>query len=297
MTFQQVIQALEAYWVRQGCVIEQPYDVEVGAGTMHPATFLRALGPDPWSAAYVQPSRRPADSRFGENPYRLYRHFQYQVMLKPAPAQVQEMYLESLQALGIDPRAHDIRFLEDDWESLALGASGVGWQVWLDGLEITQFTYLQVAGELPLSPVSVEITYGLERMCMVIQQVSHYQEILWSKAVSYGEMFRLAEDAWGRYNFTLADPERLRKQFDLYEQDALCLLDADDIYPAYDCTLKCAHTFNVLDARGASSVTQRTHYISRVRALAARCAQGYVRQQAARQGKQETCKVDLAASE
>jgi len=284
MTFQEVIQTLEAYWGRQGCIIAQPYDVEVGAGTLHPATFLRALGDEPWWTAYVQPSRRPADSRFGENPYRLYRHFQYQVMLKPSPAQVQEMYLESLQALAIDPRRHDIRFMEDDWESPTLGASGVGWQIWLDGVEITQFTYLQMAGGLELSPVAVEITYGLERICMAIQQVSHYQDIRWNETVTYGQMFRQSEHAWGRYNFSLADPERLRKMFDLYELEANCLLAEDDIYPAYDYTLKCSHTFNVLDARGASSITQRAQYISRVCELAGRCARGYVRQRQALSG-------------
>lgn len=279
MTFQEVIQTLEGFWARQGCVIEQPYDVEVGAGTLHPATFLRALGGAPWWAAYVQPSRRPADSRFGENPYRLYRHYQYQVMLKPSPAQVQEMYLESLQALGVDPRRHDIRFMEDDWQSPSLGASGVGWQILLDGVEITQFTYLQIAGGLELSPVSVEITYGLERICMAIQQVSHYQDIRWNALVTYGQMFRPAEHAWGRYNFSLADPERLRLLFDLYEQEATHLLEEDAIYPAYDYTLKCSHAFNVLDARGASSITQRAQYIARVRELAGRCALGYLRQQ------------------
>jgi len=278
VTFQEIIRSLEEYWARQGCVIEQPYDVEVGAGTMHPATFLRSLGPEPWAAAYVQPSRRPADSRFGDNPYRLYRHYQYQVIIKPSPDNIQELYLDSLRALGFDPRHHDIRFMEDDWESPTLGASGVGWQVWLDGLEITQFTYFQIAGGLELSPVSVELTYGLERISMAVQQVSSYQEIQWSSTITYGEMNRQAEYEWGRYTFSLADPALARTLFDGYEHEADRLLEAHDIIPAYDYTLRCSHTFNILDARGAISVTQRTGYIDRVRSLARRCAQGYVTQ-------------------
>lgn len=281
MTFQEIIRTLEDFWARQGCVIEQPYDVEVGAGTMHPATFLRALGPEPWQAAYVQPSRRPADSRYGENPYRLYRHFQYQVILKPSPDDVQEMYLDSLRALGFDPRHHDVRFIEDDWESPTLGASGVGWQVWLDGLEITQFTYFQIAGGLELSPVSVELTYGLERISMAVQRVHHYQDIHWNETLTYGQIYRQSEDAWGRYTFTFADPALARTQFDAYEREAHRLIDEENIIPAYDFTLRCSHTFNILDARGVISVTQRTEYIDRVRALARRCASGYVRQREA----------------
>lgn len=281
MNFQEIIGTLADYWARQGCVLEQPYDVEMGAGTMHPATFLRALGPEPWSAAYVQPSRRPADSRFGDNPYRLYRHYQYQVILKPAPDDVQELYLDSLRALGFDPRHHDIRFMEDDWESPTLGASGVGWQVWLDGLEITQFTYFQIAGGLELNPVSVELTYGLERISMTIQKVASYQAIQWNDRVTYGEMHKQAEFEWGRYSFTLADPELTHTLFDAYEREAYRLLDAEDIVPAYDYTLRCSHAFNILDARGAVSVTQRAGYIGRVRTLARRCAQGFVHQREA----------------
>ncbi|HEY3378035.1 MAG TPA: glycine--tRNA ligase subunit alpha [Armatimonadota bacterium] len=281
MTFQETIRALEEYWARHGCVIEQPYDVEVGAGTMHPATFLRALGPEPWQAAYVQPSRRPADSRYGENPYRLYRHYQYQVILKPSPDNVQELYLDSLRALGFDPRHHDIRFMEDDWASPTLGASGVGWQVWLDGLEITQFTYFQIAGGMELSPVSVELSYGLERICMAVQRVSHYQDIHWNDTLTYGQVYRQSENAWGHYNFRLADTEFMRALFEGYEREAYRLLDADNIMPAYDFTLKCSHAFNVLDARGVVSVTQRTGYIDRVRAMAGRCAEGFVRQREA----------------
>jgi len=278
MTFQETIRALEDFWARHGCVIEQPYDVEVGAGTMHPATFLRALGPEPWHSAYVQPSRRPADSRYGNNPYRLYRHYQYQVTLKPSPGNTQELYLDSLRALGFDPRCHDIRFMEDDWESLPLGASGMGWQVWLDGLEITQFTYLQVAGEIELNPISVELTYGVERICMAMQKVVHYQDIHWNEQVTYGEMFRQHEVEWGRYTFELVDPALLRAQFDANEREANRALEHEDISPAYDLTLKCAHTFNMLDARGAISVTQRTGYIERVRELANHCALAYLRQ-------------------
>lgn len=281
MTFQETIRTLEDYWVRQGCLIEQPYDVEVGAGTMHPATFLRSLGPEPWNVAFVQPSRRPADSRYGENPYRLYRHYQYQVILKPSPDDVQELYLDSLRALGFDPRHHDIRFIEDDWESPTLGASGAGWQVMLDGLEVTQFTYFQIAGGIELNPVSAELTYGLERICLTSQHVSHYQDIRWNAAITYGEIHRQHEYDWGRYTFELADPVLMRSLFDSYEQNAHRLLDEEDISPAYDLTLKCSHTFNMLDARGAISVTQRTGYIDRVRALANRCAHGSLRQREA----------------
>jgi glycyl-tRNA synthetase alpha chain len=281
MTFQETIRTLEEFWARQACVIEQPYDVEVSAGTMHPASFLRALGPEPWNIAFVQPSRRPADSRYGENPYRLYRHYQYQVLCKPAPDDIQERYLASLQALGLDPRRHDIRFCEDDWESPALGASGVGWQVWLDGLEITQFTYFQTAGGLELAPVPVELTYGLERICMVLQHVRHYQDIQWNASITYGQLYRQSEDAWGLYNFRLADATLQQRLFDDYEREAYRLLDEEAIMPAYDFTLKCAHVFNIVDARGAISQTLRAAYRDRVRALAHRCAHGYLRQREA----------------
>ncbi|HEX2951491.1 MAG TPA: glycine--tRNA ligase subunit alpha [Armatimonadota bacterium] len=281
MTFQEIIRTLEEYWARQGCVIEQPYDVEVAAGTMHPSTFLRTLGPEPWKVAYVQPSRRPADSRYGENPYRLYRHFQYQVMLKPSPDNIQELYLDSLRALGFDPRQHDVRFMDDNWEITTLGAAGAGWQVWLDGLEITQFTYFQSAGGIDLSPVSVELAYGLERICMAVQRVQHYQDIRWNDTLTYGQIYRQSESAWGRYNFQLADPQLLQTMFDDYERVAYRLLDEDDVIPAYDFTLKCSHTFNVLDARGVISVMQRIGYIDRVRELSRRCVQEFVRQREA----------------
>jgi len=278
MTFQDTIRALEDYWARRGCVIQQPYDSEMSAGTMHPATFLRALGPEPWMAAFVQPSRRPEDSRYGDNPYRLYRHYQYQVVLKPSPDNAQELYLESLYALGFDPRHHDIRFIEDDWESPALGASGSGWQVWLDGLEITQFTYFQVVGGLELSPVSVELTYGLERICLSAQHVDHFQELQWNARLTYGELFRQHEYEWGRYTFELSDPIQSRALFDAYEREAHRLLDEQIVMPAYDLTLKCAHVFNVLDARSAVSPTLRTGYLDRVRTLARRCAENYLHQ-------------------
>lgn len=281
MTFQETIRTLEEYWMRLGCVIEQPYDIELGAGTMAPATFLHALGPEPWRAAYVQPSRRPTDSRYGENPYRLFRHYQYQVILKPSPSNAQELYLDSLRALGFDLRHHDVRFVDDDWESPTLGASGVGWQLWLDGLEITQFTYFQIAGGFELSPISVELTYGLERICMAAQHVDSYQDIRWDQHITYGEMHRQTEYEWGRYNLELADTGMARDLFDMYEREAHRLLDQETVAPAYDLTLRCSHTFNLLDARWAISVTQRTGYIDRVRTLARRCAQEYLRQREA----------------
>ncbi len=281
MTFQETIRTLEDYWARRGCVIEQPYDGALGAGTMHPATFLRTLGPEPWSAAYVQPSRRPADSRYGENPYRLYRHYQYQVVLKPSPDTVQELYLDSLRALGFDPRHHDIRFMADDWETPALGASGMGWQVWLDGLEITQFTYFQVAGGIELSPITVELTYGLERICMAAQRVDHYADISWNGRLTYGMIHRQSEYDWGRYTFELSDPVLLRTLFEHYAREAHRLLDSEDLMPAYDLTLKCAHHVNMLEARGVLSPSQRLDDIERVRALAHRCAAGYLRGRAA----------------
>ena len=300
MTFQEVIFALEQFWAHRGCVIEQPYDVEVGAGTMCPATFLRVLGPEPWRVGYVQPSRRADDGRYGENPYRLYRHFQYQVILKPSPADVQETYLDSLRALGFEPKEHDIRFMEDDWESPTLGASGVGWQVWLDGLEITQFTYFQQAGGIELSPVSVELTYGLERITMAIQGVDHFKDIVWGGAgVTYGEIYQMAEAEWSRYNYQSADVETVKQTFDMCEREAERLVglsrpsdedpaEADPpvlskscIIPAYEMVLKCSHAFNVLDARGALSVRERAAYIGRVRNLARQVARAYVAQREA----------------
>ena len=300
MTFQEVIFALEQFWAHRGCVIEQPYDVEVGAGTMCPATFLRVLGPEPWRVGYVQPSRRADDGRYGENPYRLYRHFQYQVILKPSPADVQDTYLDSLRALGFEPKEHDIRFMEDDWESPTLGASGVGWQVWLDGLEITQFTYFQQAGGIELSPISVELTYGLERITMAIQGVDHFKDIVWGGAgVTYGDIYQMAEAEWSRYNYHSADVATVKQTFDMCEREAERLVglsrpsdeDSDDadppvlskscIIPAYETVLKCSHAFNVLDARGALSVRERAAYIGRVRNLARQVARAYVAQREA----------------
>jgi glycyl-tRNA synthetase alpha chain len=298
LTFQEVIFALEQFWAHRGCVIEQSYDVEVGAGTMCPATFLRVLGPEPWRAAYVQPSRRADDGRYGENPYRFYRHFQCQVVLKPSPSDVQHVYLDSLRALGFEPKEHDIRFMEDDWEAPTLGASGVGWQVWLDGLEITQFTYFQQAGGIELSPVSVELTYGLERITMAIQGVDHFKDIVWGGAgVTYGEIYRMAEAEWSRYNYQSADVETVKKTFDMCEGEAQRLIDlsrpTDDeeaepavlakscIVPAYELVLKCSNSFNVLDARGALSVQERASYIGRVRNLARQVARAYLAQREA----------------
>jgi len=281
MTFQELIFALEKFWADRGCVISQPYDCEVGAGTMCPDTFLRVLGPEPWNVAYVQPSRRPADGRYGENPHRLYRHYQYQVILKPSPDEVQAIYLDSLRALGLDPRAHDIRFLEDDWESPTLGASGIGWQVWMDGQEITQFTYFQTAGGVELSPVSTELTYGLERLAMDIQRVNHFKDIQWSDGVTYGEIHAIAENQHSRYNFEVADVPALLRWFESFELEAGRLLDAELVAPAYDLVLKCSHTFNLLHARGALGVAERTSYIERVRRLARRCAQTYLAQREA----------------
>ena len=299
MTFQDVVFALRSFWASRGCVIEEAYDLEVGAGTMCPATFLRVLGPEPWRVAYVQPSRRPDDGRYGENPYRLYRHYQCQVILKPSPDDVQAVYLESLRGLGIEPREHDIRFMEDDWESPTLGASGVGWQVWLDGLEITQFTYFQQAGGIELAPVSVELTYGLERIAMALQGVSHFKDIVWNaEGITYGELYQVAEAEWSRYHYEAADIETVRRLFDMCEADAQGLLagsraGAEEseqspaalaggcVLPAYELTLKCSHAFNTLDARGALSVRERATYIGRVRALARQVARAYLAQREA----------------
>jgi glycyl-tRNA synthetase alpha chain len=279
-TFQEMILDLERFWSDRGCVIVQPYDVEKGAGTMNPATFLRALGPEPWNVAYVEPSRRPTDGRYGENPNRLQHYFQYQVILKPSPLEVQDIYLESLSALGIDRLAHDIRFVEDDWESPTLGAWGVGWEVWLDGMEITQFTYFQQAGGFDLKPVCVELTYGIERICMYLQKVESLFDLKWSGDVTYGDIYHRSEYEGSVYNFDKADPDMLFKLFDMYEAECINLLDSDDplVLPAYDFCLKCSHAFNVLDARGAISVAERTAYIHRVRNLARKVAEAYVEQ-------------------
>jgi len=278
MEFQRLIMELQRFWAERGCLIAQPYDVEVGAGTFNPHTFLRVLGPEPWRVAYVEPSRRPTDGRYGENPNRLQHYYQFQVILKPSPLDVQEIYLDSLRHLGIDPLEHDIRFVEDDWESPTLGAWGLGWEVWLDGMEITQFTYFQQAGGIDLDPISVEITYGLERIAMYLQGVESVFDIQWDQGVTYGEVHHQGEVEWSRYNFEEADTDMLFKLFDMYEAESKRLIERGLVLPAYDYCLKCSHTFNLLDARGALSVTERTRYILRVRELAKGCAEEYLRQ-------------------
>jgi glycyl-tRNA synthetase alpha chain len=275
LTFQGLIQQLDAYWDRQGCVLLQPYDMEVGAGTFHTATFLRAIGPEPWRAAYVQPSRRPKDGRYGENPNRLQHYYQYQVVLKPSPLEIQELYLDSLKSLGIDPRSHDIRFVEDDWESPTLGAWGLGWEVWLDGMEVTQFTYFQEVGSLACKPVLGEITYGLERLAMYLQDKESVYDLVWTSGVSYGDVYHQNEVEQSRYNFELANVDLLFRHFSEYEAEAKRLMQAQCVLPAYEMVMKCSHTFNLLDARGAISVTERAAYIARVRALARDVAKTY----------------------
>ncbi len=268
---------LQRFWSRQGCVLAQPYDVEKGAGTMNPATFFRALGPEPWRTAYVEPSRRPADARYGENPNRLYQHHQYQVILKPSPDGVQELYLESLQALGIIPKDHDIRFVEDNWESPTLGAWGLGWEVWLDGMEITQFTYFQQMGGYECRPVTAEITYGLERLATYIQGTEDVFQVVWAPGVSFAEVFRRVEYEQSRYGFDVADVAVLSSLFQAYEKEAGRCLEDGIVRPAFDYVLKCSHTFNLLEARGAISVTERTGYLGRIRGLAKACAGVYLR--------------------
>jgi len=275
LTFQELFLSLHQFWAARGCLILQSYDTEVGAGTFHPATFLRVLGPDAWRAAYVQPSRRPADGRYGENPNRLQHYYQYQVILKPAPADIQDLYLQSLASLGIILGDHDIRFVQDDWESPTLGAWGLGWEVRLDGMEITQFTYFQEVGGIALNPVSVEITYGLERVAMYLQKADSVFDLVWTEGVSYGDVHRKSEVQFSRYNFEEADVSLLRTGFQAYEQEARALLAKNLVLPAYDCCVKSSHLFNLLDARGAISVTERAGVIARVRALARLCAQAY----------------------
>jgi glycyl-tRNA synthetase alpha chain len=278
MKFQDIILTLNQYWGEQGCIIVQPYDMEKGAGTMNPATFLRALGPEPWNVAYVEPSRRPTDGRYGENPNRLQHYFQYQVILKPSQDNVQELYLESLERLGINPADHDIRFVEDNWESPTLGAWGLGWEVWLDGMEVTQFTYFQQCGGIDCKPVCAEITYGLERLATFIQGKDSVYDIEWVGDISYGDIYLQNEKDYSRYNFEVADVDTLRLWFDMYEKEAERTVRHSLVLPAYDYVLKCSHTFNLLEARGAISVTERTGYIARVRNLARLCAQAYVNQ-------------------
>ena len=278
MTFQELILALEKYWSETGCLIQQPYDLEVGAGTFNPATLLRVLGPEPWSVAYVEPSRRPTDGRYGKNPNRLGHYYQYQTIIKPSPIDIQDIYLGSLKAIGIDPLDHDIRFVEDDWESPTLGASGLGWEVWLDGMEITQFTYFQQAGGIKLDPISVEITFGLERIAMCLQEKENVYDLVWNDSVTYGDIHKKAEWELSVYNFELADVDMLVKIFDMYERESIRISEKSIVLPAYDYCLKCSHTFNILDARGAISVTERTHYIDRIRNLAKLVSRNYLAQ-------------------
>ena len=274
--FQQIILSLQQYWDREGCALQQPYDLEVGAGTMAPETFLRVLGPEPYRVAYVMPSRRPTDGRYGENPNRVQKHYQYQVILKPAPVESQELYLRSLQALGINLREHDLRFEEDNWESPTLGAWGIGWQVLLDGLEITQFTYFQQAGGIDLDPVSLEITYGLERIGTFIAGVDSIYDLAWTEGLSYRDVRHEEEVEFSKYNFEAADVNMLFSLFRLYEEECKRLLELNLVLPAYDYCLKCSHTFNLLDSRGAISVTERVGLIARVRQLACEVARRYV---------------------
>ncbi len=276
MNFQDLILALNHFWATQNCIIQQGYDLEKGAGTMNPATFLRVLGPEPWRAAYVEPSRRPTDGRYGENPNRLQHYYQYQVILKPSPSDVVDVYLESLKAIGIETDRHDVRFVEDNWESPTLGAWGLGWEVWLDGMEITQFTYFQQCGGCECRPVPVEITYGLERLAMFLQKKENIFDIEWVNGVTYGDVHHRGEVEYSFYNFEEADLEMLFKLFEMYEQEARRVVEKGLILPAYDYVLKCSHAFNLLDARGALSVTERTAFIHRVRNLARSCAQGYI---------------------
>jgi len=276
MTFQDLILALERFWARRGCIIFQPYDLEKGAGTFHPATFLRCLGPEPWRAAYVEPSRRPTDGRYGENPNRLQHYYQFQVIIKPSPKNIQELYLDSLRSFGIDPLSHDIRFVEDDWESPTLGAWGLGWEVWLDGMEITQFTYFQQAG-FDLKPVSAEITYGTERVAMYLQGVESVYDLEWTKGITYGEIHHQDEVEFSRYNFEESNPEMLKDLFDKFRIECEKLVDKKLPLPAYDYCLKCSHTFNLLDARGAIGVAERASFIGKVRTLAKMCAEAYLR--------------------
>ena len=278
MTFQNLILTLQDYWAKQNCIIAQPYDVEKGAGTMNPSTFLRALGPEPWNVAYVEPSRRPKDGRYGDNPNRLYQHHQFQVIMKPAPLDIQELYLNCLKAIGINPLEHDIRFVEDNWENPTFGAWGLGWEVWMDGMEITQFTYFQQVGSIDCNPIAVEITIGLERLAMYMQGVENVYDLEWVSGVSYGDVFWQNEYENSRYTFELSDAAMLFELFEKYESEASRVIELGAVLPAYDYVLKCSHVFNLLDARGAISVSARAGYIGRVRVLARKCAQAYIEQ-------------------
>jgi len=276
LTFQELILKLQSYWGSKGCALLQPYDMEMGAGTFHTATFLRAIGPEPWKAAYVQPSRRPKDGRYGDNPNRLQHYYQYQVVLKPSPDDIQDLYLDSLRALGLNLKQHDVRFVEDDWESPTLGASGLGWEVWLDGMEITQFTYFQEVGSLPCKPVLGEITYGLERLAMYLQEKDNVFDLVWTLGVSYGDVYHQNEVEQSKYNFEASDANWLLSQFNDFEAQAKRLIAEGLALPGYEMVLKCSHTFNLLDARGAISVTERQAYIRRVRTLAQLVAEAYL---------------------
>lgn len=281
MYFQDLIMALQKFWADRGCILQQPYDIEVGAGTFNPATFLRVLGPEPWKVAYVEPSRRPTDGRYGENPNRLQHYYQFQVILKPSPWEIQDIYLDSLKSFGVDPLEHDIRFVEDDWESPTLGAWGLGWEVWLDGMEITQFTYFQQAGGIDLKPISVEITYGVERIAMYLQGIDNVFDLEWVKGIKYGDVHHRGEVEFSIYNFEVADVPMLFRLFEMFEQESIRLIEKGLVFPAYDYCLKCSHTFNLLQARGAISVTERTQYIARVRNLARLSAEAYYQQRQA----------------
>ncbi|MFV8826688.1 glycine--tRNA ligase subunit alpha [Alkalihalobacterium sp. APHAB7] len=275
MNVQNMILTLQNFWAKQNCIIMQAYDVEKGAGTMNPMTYLRSIGPEPWNVAYVEPSRRPVDGRYGENPNRLYQHHQFQVIMKPSPDNIQELYLDSLKELGINPLEHDIRFVEDNWEAPTLGAWGLGWEVWLDGMEITQFTYFQQVGGIDAHPVAVEITYGIERLASYIQDKENVFDLEWVNGVTYGDIFLQPEYEHSKYTFEVSDSTMMFQLFSTYEQEAKRALAENLVFPAYDYVLKCSHVFNQLDARGAISVTERTGYIGRVRNLARDCAKVY----------------------
>ncbi|GAW99571.1 glycine--tRNA ligase subunit alpha [Secundilactobacillus mixtipabuli] len=276
LSMQQIILTLQQYWSAQGCMLMQAYDTEKGAGTMSPYTFLRAIGPEPWNAAYVEPSRRPADGRYAENPNRLYQHHQFQVVMKPSPENIQDLYLNSLKELGIDPLEHDIRFVEDNWENPSMGCAGVGWEVWLDGMEVSQFTYFQIVGGLEVDPVTSEITYGLERLASYIQDVDSVFDLEWGDGVMYGDIFREPEIEHSTYSFEKSNQEMLLQMFDDYEAEAKKQIANGLVHPAYDYILKCSHTFNLLDARGAVSVTERAGYLSRIRRMAHSVARAFV---------------------
>lgn len=276
LTVQDIILTLQNYWSKQGCLLMQAYDTEKGAGTMSPYTFLRAIGPEPWNAAYVEPSRRPADGRYGDNPNRLFQHHQFQVVMKPSPDNIQELYLDSLKALGIDPLEHDIRFVEDNWENPSLGCAGLGWEVWLDGMEVTQFTYFQQVGGLECKPVTAELTYGLERLASYIQEVNSVYDLQWTDTVKYGEIFIQPEFEHSTYAFETSNAEMLKTLFDQYEAEAQVQMEKNLVHPAYDYVLKCSHTFNLMDARGVISVTDRAGYLARIRNMARTVAKAFV---------------------